>query len=317
MTYNVALPATVPKNKDKVNGLWCEGIETNRRGHYICSMQKIYFNHKPLFICSTITPEIDEYLHQGTTIFIDEFNKHTVETIIEEMQRPEINAGVFLHGNEEEVLDAIKQNLTLVQAAGGLVQVNGEQFLLIYRRGKWDLPKGKLDEGEDLKTCAVREVEEETGIKNVNLQDLLSITYHTYYENGLFILKETHWFLMSVDQVQPFIPQINEDIEKCEWVKTDGLAPYMENTHPSGKSSLQVVEVLKASGLEIIGMVSIFNYRFDVATEAFEKANVTLYSLTDYPTLLESAKSKGIVAENQQEVLLKWRQDPANWKGVN
>ena len=117
--------------------------------------------------------------------------------------------------------------------------MNGEQFLLIYRRGKWDLPKGKLDEGEDLKTCAVREVEEETGIKNVNLQDPLSITYHTYYENGLFILKETHWFLMSVDQVQPFIPQINEDIEKCEWVKTDGLAPYMENTHPS------VLEVVK------------------------------------------------------------------------
>ena len=91
----------------------------------------------------------------------------------------------------------------------------------------------------------------------------------------------------------------------------------LEDLVSTGKSSLQVVEVLKASGLEIIGMVSIFNYRFDVATEAFEKANVTLYSLTDYPTLLESAKSKGIVAENQQEVLLKWRQDPANWKGVN
>jgi 8-oxo-dGTP pyrophosphatase MutT (NUDIX family) len=208
-------------------------------------MQKIYFNHKPLFICSTITPEIDEYLHQGTTIFIDEFNKHTVETIIEEMQRPEINAGVFLHGDEEEVLDAIKQNLTLVKAAGGLVQVIGEQFLLIYRRGKWDLPKGKLDEGEDLKTCAVREVEEETGIRNVNIQDLLSITYHTYYENGLFILKETHWFLMSTDRVQPFIPQINEDIEKCEWVKIDGLAPYMENTHPS------VLEVVK-KGTEVL-----------------------------------------------------------------
>jgi orotate phosphoribosyltransferase len=91
----------------------------------------------------------------------------------------------------------------------------------------------------------------------------------------------------------------------------------LEDLVSTGKSSLQVVEVLKNSGLEVIGMVSIFNYRFDVATEAFEKANVTLFSLTDYPTLLESAKSKGIVAEDQQEVLLKWRQDPANWKGVN
>lgn len=91
----------------------------------------------------------------------------------------------------------------------------------------------------------------------------------------------------------------------------------LEDLVSTGKSSLQVVDVLKNSGLDVIGMVSIFNYRFDVATEAFEKANVVLYSLTDYPTLLESAKSKGIVAEGQQEVLLKWRQDPANWKGVN
>jgi 8-oxo-dGTP pyrophosphatase MutT (NUDIX family) len=202
-------------------------------------MQKIYFNYKPLFICSEITPAIDEYLHQGTTIFIDEFNIHTVKTIIEEMQRPEINAGVFLHKSENEVLEAIKENLTLIQAAGGLVHVNGENLLLIFRRGKWDLPKGKLDEGEDLKACAVREVEEETGISNVQLMDLLSITYHTYHEKGQFILKETHWYLMTLDSMQPLTPQENEDIEKCEWVQVSNLAPYMENTQPS------VLEVVK------------------------------------------------------------------------
>jgi orotate phosphoribosyltransferase len=91
----------------------------------------------------------------------------------------------------------------------------------------------------------------------------------------------------------------------------------LEDLVSTGKSSLQVVEVLKNSGLEVIGMVSIFNYRFDVASEAFERANVELYSLTDYPALLEAAKNKGIVAESQQEVLLKWRQDPANWTGVS
>lgn len=90
----------------------------------------------------------------------------------------------------------------------------------------------------------------------------------------------------------------------------------VEDLVSTGKSSLQVVDVLKESGLEVVGMVSIFNYRFDVATEAFEKAQIPLYSLTDYPALLELAKSKGIVAEGQQEVLLKWRQDPANWTGV-
>lgn len=90
----------------------------------------------------------------------------------------------------------------------------------------------------------------------------------------------------------------------------------LEDLVSTGKSSLQVVDVLKASGLEVIGMVSIFNYRFDTASEAFEKAGVALYSLTDYPALLELAKSRGTVAEQQLEVLLKWRQDPANWTGV-
>jgi orotate phosphoribosyltransferase len=90
----------------------------------------------------------------------------------------------------------------------------------------------------------------------------------------------------------------------------------LEDLVSTGKSSLQVVDVLKNSGLEVIGMVSIFNYRFDVATEAFGQSGVELISLTDYPALLEAAKGKGIVTEEQQEVLLKWRQDPANWTGV-
>jgi 8-oxo-dGTP pyrophosphatase MutT (NUDIX family) len=202
-------------------------------------MQKVYFNYKPLFICHEITPTIDDYLHRGTTIFIDEFNTHTVKTIIEEMQRPEINAGVFLHKEENKVLEAIKEQLTVVQAAGGLVHVHGEHVLLIFRRGKWDLPKGKLDKGEDLAACAVREVEEETGVGNLKVEELLTITYHTYHEHELFIFKETYWYLLAADQMHPFVPQTNEDIEKCEWVKISNLAPYLENTYPT------IIEVVK------------------------------------------------------------------------
>lgn len=202
-------------------------------------MRKIYFNYKPLFICSDITPEIDEYLHQGSTIFIDEFNTHTVKTIIEEMQRPEINTGVFWHKDVDEVLDALKENMTLVQAAGGLVHVNGEEVLLIFRRGKWDLPKGKLDEGEDLPACALREIEEETGVGELKINELLHISYHTYHERELFILKETYWYLIAAKNAEPFIPQEAEDIEKCEWVKISNLAPYLDNTFPT------IVEVVK------------------------------------------------------------------------
>lgn len=211
-------------------------------------MRKIYFNYKPLFICSEITPTIDEYLHQGSTIFIDEFNTHTVKTIIEEMERPEMNAGVFLHKDVDEVLDSIKEHMTVLQAAGGLVHVGGENVLLIFRRGKWDLPKGKLDKGEDLATCAVREVTEETGINGVKINDLITITYHTYHERDSFILKETYWYLMTVEQLQPFVPQLEEDIDKCEWVKTGNLAPYLDNTYPT------IVEVVK-KGIEALKAV--------------------------------------------------------------
>ncbi len=91
----------------------------------------------------------------------------------------------------------------------------------------------------------------------------------------------------------------------------------IEDLISTGKSSLQVVDVLKEQGLDVIGMVSIFTYGFALATEAFYKASLTYYSLTDYPTLIESAVQKGIVSSNHLDILLKWRDDPAGWKGVS
>ncbi|MEI2737420.1 MAG: orotate phosphoribosyltransferase [Chitinophagaceae bacterium] len=91
----------------------------------------------------------------------------------------------------------------------------------------------------------------------------------------------------------------------------------IEDLVSTGKSSLQVVDVLKEQGLQVAGMVSIFTYGFAVATEAFSKASLTYYSLTDYLTLIESAIQKGIVSASQQDVLLKWRDDPANWNRVS
>lgn len=90
----------------------------------------------------------------------------------------------------------------------------------------------------------------------------------------------------------------------------------IEDLVSTGKSSLQVVDVLKEQGLDVIGMVSIFTYGFAVATEAFNKTSLKYYSLTDYPTLIELALKKGMVPAAQQEILLKWRDDPANWKGI-
>ncbi|WP_407521768.1 orotate phosphoribosyltransferase [Lacibacter sp. MH-610] len=90
----------------------------------------------------------------------------------------------------------------------------------------------------------------------------------------------------------------------------------VEDLISTGKSSLEVVEVLRKAGVEVIGMVSIFTYGFEVAAKAMEAAGVPYRSLTNYPTLIQLAVDKSIVDASQQEVLLKWNADPANWKGI-
>lgn len=90
----------------------------------------------------------------------------------------------------------------------------------------------------------------------------------------------------------------------------------IEDLVSTGKSSLQVVDVLKEAGLEIEGMVSIFTYGFPIATEVFSRAGIKYFPLTDYSTLIQLAAEKQIVSSNQLDILLKWQTDPAGWKGV-
>lgn len=196
-------------------------------------MVKIYFNNKPLFLTNTITKELEELLHHEETVFIDEFNIHTVKAMLHEMESEKIRAGVFMNADVETLLKAFIKKFVLIKAAGGLVHTDDGHLLLIFRRGKWDLPKGKLDDNEDLETCAVREINEETGLEKIQVEKPLCITYHTYHQDGKHILKESHWFLMKTPKQINLIPQTEEDIDKCEWVAVDQLTPYMENTHAS------------------------------------------------------------------------------------
>src|SRR5215218_2061741 len=144
----------------------------------------IYFNNKPLFICNELTRELEEYLHHEDTVFIDDFNFHTVKAMIHEMEVSKIHAGVFLHKDVDAVLKAFQKKLKLVLAAGGLVHTDDNEILLIFRHGKWDLPKGKLDEKESLEDCAIREIQEETGLEKAEVEKALHITYHTYHQDG-------------------------------------------------------------------------------------------------------------------------------------
>jgi 8-oxo-dGTP pyrophosphatase MutT (NUDIX family) len=196
-------------------------------------MHTIYFATKPLFINSEITKEIEDYSQRSTTILIDELNIHTVKTMIEELEKPDVLAGIFLHEDADAVLEAIKKQFKVLIAAGGFTYTKDDHVLMIFRRNKWDLPKGKLDDEEDLESCALREVQEETGIKKINLEEKLCITYHTYHENDDFILKESHWYLMKAKEKENLEPQTEEDITECKWIPASELNIYLQNSLPS------------------------------------------------------------------------------------
>jgi ADP-ribose pyrophosphatase YjhB (NUDIX family) len=201
---------------------------------------KIYFNDKPLFLCDNVDETIEPYLHHDDAVFIDELDSHTVKSMIHEMEVDKVHAGVFFHTDLEALKKAFFKKFTLVKAAGGLILNEKKEILLIFRRGSWDLPKGKLDDGETLEQCAVREVEEETGATNVKLLSPLTITYHTYHEGARFILKESHWYNMSVSGAQKLTPQTEEDIQEIKWVTEDKLPEYMKKSFPSVADVLQL-----------------------------------------------------------------------------
>ncbi|MBA4259356.1 MAG: NUDIX hydrolase [Chitinophaga sp.] len=110
--------------------------------------------------------------------------------------------------------------LKIIQAGGGLVLNEQNELLFIFRRGSWDLPKGKVDPGETIETCAMREVEEETGVGNLRLIDFLGVTNHQYFDPYLKedVIKESHWYIMSVKGVPNLVPQTEEDITDIKWV---------------------------------------------------------------------------------------------------
>ena len=201
--------------------------------------QKIYFGSKPLFLCDSIDAEIEPFLHHDDAIFIDELNLHTVKTMLHEMQLEKVHAGVFLHPDLSALQAAFAKKWTLIQASGGLVRNEQQENLLIFRRGKWDLPKGKLDEGEDLESCALREINEETGLTGLTLQGPLKITWHTYHEGSHLILKESHWYLIHSHGPQHLQPQTEEDITELRWVDDGSLPGYFDSAFPS------VVDVLQ------------------------------------------------------------------------
>lgn len=134
--------------------------------------------------------------------------------------------------NPHDYFSRIKGRFKMIKAAGGLVKNGDGDYLFIYRLGRWDLPKGKVDPGESMKKAAVREVEEECGIKVDYLGPKIVTSYHIYQMKGEVVLKKTNWYEMGVNKVPDLKPQYEEDITEAVWLPKDKFSKIRKNTYP-------------------------------------------------------------------------------------
>ncbi|HEX8514868.1 MAG TPA: NUDIX domain-containing protein [Bacteroidia bacterium] len=141
---------------------------------------------------------------------------------------------VYLSNPDEKLLlEGFKSGFRVVEAAGGLVRNKNGEYLFIYRNGRWDLPKGKIEKNEPVETAAVREVEEECGVGGLTIMKELEPTYHTYFLEGTSILKPTYWFEMNCSDGAVLTPQAEEGITDVKWIAVKDLQMVRENTYPT------------------------------------------------------------------------------------
>ncbi len=201
---------------------------------------KIYFGDKTVFLCDELTKELKEMLHHPDAVFIDEISVPAIKSLLHEIKKDEFHAGVIYSEDLTALKKLFFKNFTLIEAAGGIVQNDKKEVLFIYRLNKWDLPKGKIEKGEKADECALREVEEETGVINLILKKKVGETYHTYDAFGKHFLKVTHWYYLVCANDQKLVPQTEEDITAIKWVATKNIKEPVANTYPSIKDILSV-----------------------------------------------------------------------------
>jgi 8-oxo-dGTP pyrophosphatase MutT (NUDIX family) len=149
----------------------------------------------------------------------------------------------IFHNDIDELRERFKSCFQQIYAAGGLVRNNDDMYLIMKRRGKWDLPKGKVNRNETLEEAAVREVSEESGLHDLEIVGPLISTYHSYFIDDQPILKRTSWYEMVYHGHEEAVPQLDEDITEIRWVKKEALGKITGNTY------LAIIDVLKYHNL--------------------------------------------------------------------
>lgn len=177
-------------------------------------------------------------------------SKSTLEPIASEAEmrkkyealfrQQDIDEAYFLNDKLENLLTFFSAMFKIIEAAGGLVQNEEGKWLFIFRNGKWDLPKGKIEKGEKIRTAAIREVEEECGISKLQIVKELPSTYHTYFMEEKQVLKRTYWFEMTCADTSALVPQVEEGITDVQWLAKGEFKKVKTNTYES------ILDVLKA-----------------------------------------------------------------------
>lgn len=203
-------------------------------------MHKIYFEKRCIIIC----PPYAQALTDPNAIQFCPGGRTDIRSIVTLFEQSGTLGRIYIPSEDtEDTYRKICAEFKEVEAGGGLVSNRRGDFLLINRNGLWDLPKGHREPGEDIRETALREVQEETGVKELALGDLICITDHCYKRNGIWHLKHTWWFDMLYTAPVDLVPQKEEDITKASWVAKSSLPAFLDNTYPS------ILEVFKEKSL--------------------------------------------------------------------
>lgn len=194
-------------------------------------MYKVFIKESLLILSDQPSDEAVNYLGEAQ-----------LDNLISSMLNEEKREVYLLVKDAAEAWSQFKAKFKIIEAAGGAVINPNGQILMIYRLGKWDLPKGKIEFGEPKEMAAVREVEEETGVSKPEIVGVLPTTYHVYELEGKQILKRTYWYTMAIAHDFDFlVPQLEEAILDAVWCDRHEVEENLKNTHGNIKLVLDAM----------------------------------------------------------------------------
>ncbi len=205
-------------------------------------IQKIYFNDKLLILTTDKEAYINDNPAAGAFSSFSGATSRSFTQAIQQLEMPGIKGAIIEDASEDALSAQLFAIYRPLDAAGGVAYNEQGDILMIFRRGKWDLPKGKLDEGESIEECALREVCEETGLEHLTLEGKICDTYHIYTLNNERFLKCTAWYKMKGTSTDTLTPQKEENILDARWIKEKDLGLF------AGKSYEAIREVLRMEG---------------------------------------------------------------------